>query len=196
MYSVRANILYGLVVLIPIGLLALVGYYIYGFWTLVFLPFSDQLGLTTTQARLAAVAVAIPAFFAISYLVGLLVRTRLGTVSFNAIESGLLSQIPGYGIVANLLRGFADRKSNYPAALIQLGDGIAVPGFVMEDDGGTSVTVLVPLAPIVTMGQVYIVDRHYVEILPDATLDTANRIAQWGIGFQDLVSKTSPKTKL
>lgn len=186
----RVNFLYGLIALVPLALFGLVAYYLYGFWTLVILPLSDELGLTTNQSRIIAVLLAIPCFFALCIFLGWLIRTRFGALTFDFLESRLLSQIPGYGIVANLLRGFADRQSNYPAALVDLtGQGVSVPGFIMEDDGGDRLTVFVPLAPLMTMGSVYIVVRERVEALEDATIETANTIGQWGIGFQQLARR-------
>ena len=162
---------------------------------LVLLPISDQLGLTTFQSQIIAVLLAIPAFFLFCYLLGLLIRTRLGTLTFDFIETRLLAHLPGYDIIANLLRGFADRKSNYPAALVHLAGsaGAGTPAFVMEDDGGDHLTVFVPFAPLMTMGQVYLVPRDQVRIIPDATVDMANGLSQWGIGLQRLLERSGQR---
>jgi uncharacterized membrane protein len=190
--QVRVNFLYGLIALIPIALLGLIGYYLYSFWTLVFVPLSDELGLTDNQSRLVAAALAIPCFFLVCIVLGALIRTSYGSAGYEFVERFVLKPIPGYDIVANLLRGFADRSSKYPAALVDLGgNGVSVPAFIMENDQTDRVTVFVPMAPLMSMGVVHLVDRDRVEILHDATMDTANHIGQWGIGLQKMIARRS-----
>lgn len=187
MNKLRINFFYGLVALLPIAILGLIGYYLYSFWTLVFLPLSDQLGLSTFELRVIAVILAIPAFILLCIGIGWAIRTRLGTVSFEFVENSILRRMPGYDIISNLLRGFAERESRYPAALVRLNsDGVDTPAFVMEHAESPRVTVFVPFAPLMTMGQVYVVDRDRVSIIPNATVGAANHISQWGIGFQDM----------
>ncbi len=194
--SLRVNFLYGLIVLIPLALFGLVAYYLYSFWALVFVPLSDELGLTDNQSRIAAVILAIPCFFVACIALGALIRTSYGSAAYEFVEKYALRPIPGYDIAANLLRGFADRSSRYPAALVDMGgNGVSVPAFVMENDKSERVTVFVPMAPLMSMGTVHLVDRERVEILPEATMETANHIGQWGIGLQDMIARRTQKTE-
>jgi len=56
--------------------------------------------------------------------------------------------VPGYQIIANLLRGIAGDKMTYPPALVTLSaPGTAVLGFIVEDEGDPYLTVYVWAGP-------------------------------------------------
>lgn len=190
MRTIRANILYGMVALIPIVAFLWVAYYAYDLWTAVLEPVSNRFGLTDLQSQLAAVGLAVLALLAVCFVIGTLVRTALGGWLFQSIESWLLRHIPGYEIVANLLRGFADDRSAYHPALIDLaGNGTRTLGFVMEQGTNETVTVFIPSAPLVTVGQIHVVARTRVQLLEASSLDAANCLGQWGVGLQRLAHR-------
>ena len=188
--SIRTNILYGTVFLVPVAAFVLVAYYIFGVWKEILLPFSNQLGLSTIESRALAVVMAIVALLAICFIIGFFIRTRLGAWTFEHLEKRLFSQLPGYNIIASMLRGFADEKSAYPPALVTLfPNGPAVLGFVVEETNGPNLTIYVPNTPMITIGQVYLVDRQNVKFLKGTTMEAANCMSQWGIGLDEFLRK-------
>lgn len=187
---IRTNILYGAVTLIPVAALILVAYYLYTFWTSVLTPLTQRFGLDGWDSQLTAIGLAVGALVAVSFVIGLIVRTRFGSWTFEKIEDRILTHLPGYGMVATLLRGFADDKDAYPAALVTLQPGsAAVLGFVMEDTGTAHLTIFVPSAPMMTVGQIYSVAREQVEVLPESTTEATSALTQWGVGLQPSIEK-------
>ncbi len=190
---IRTNILYGIVFLVPIAAFILVAYYIFGIWKGVLLPLSNQLGLSTVESRTLAVVMAVAALLIICFVIGYLIRTRFGAWTFEHLEKRFFNQLPGYHIIATMLRGFADKENAYPPALVTLiPNGPAVLAFVVEDRNGPQLTVYVPSAPLITVGQVYLVDRENVKILGGKTIDAVNCMSQWGIGLSDFSKGNSP----
>jgi uncharacterized membrane protein len=103
----------------------------------------------------------------------------------------VLKQIPGYEIISNALKGFAEKKTAYRAALVRLyGPGTGVLGFVMEENDNGSVTVFVPAVPALTLGALHVVDRERVTMLEAGSIDVTNCISQWGIGSRKIVGRT------
>jgi len=78
--------------------------------------------------------------------------------------------VPGYELIGNILKGFATQRDAYPAVLVNLhGPGTALFGLVMEEHRNGILTVFVPSAPALTIGNLHIVEReHIVSILEDA----------------------------
>ena len=108
-------------------------------------------------------------------------------------EQVVLKQIPGYKIISNVLKGFAEKKTAYPAALVRLfGSRTAVFGFVMEEHDNGLVTVFVPSAPVLTVGMVYVVERDQVTILDAGAIAVTECISQWGIGSQKILGGAHP----
>ncbi|MEL6288165.1 MAG: hypothetical protein AAFQ42_08715 [Pseudomonadota bacterium] len=185
----RANILYGAAALIPVAALFLVGWYLYEFWQSVLTPITRYFGLETFDSQATALGLSIAALVIVCFIVGLFVRSTVGSWTFDRLESRILAHVPGYGMLSTLLRGFADNEHAYPAALAKLnqGEGRALC-FVMEDGGGPEVTVFVPSVPVMTVGQVYLLPRGDIEMLPNASTETANALTQWGVGTQAAVA--------
>ena len=91
--------------------------------------------------------------------------------------------IPGYEIIASLLRGIAGNKMSYPPALITLSaPGTALLGFVMEDKGDPYLTIFVPTAPMMTTGAIHVVERSRVRPIEGSSIDAANCVTRWSLG--------------
>ncbi|MGI9386967.1 MAG: DUF502 domain-containing protein [Methyloligellaceae bacterium] len=187
--TIRANILYGTILLIPVAAFILIAYYIFGIWREILRPLSEQLGLSTIESRALAFVLALGILLTFCFIIGALLRTRLGTWTFEKIESRLLNHLPGYNMLATLLRGFAEDHENYRPALVTLiSDGPAALAFVMEDNGGGHLTVFVPSAPMMTVGSIYLVERNRVQALEGSAIGAANIISQWGVGLGDYLA--------
>ena len=191
--AIRTNTLYGILVLIPVAAFALVAYYVYGLWKTAMVPIAEQLKLSTIESQLLAIGLALLFLLIVCFFMGTIVRTRLGAWTYETLEKRVLNHLPGYGVVATLLRGFADNTEAYQPAVVSLmPNSAAVLGFVMEDKGGPQLTVFVPSAPLMTVGQIYLVQREDVRLLSGTTIDAANCISQWGVGLHDYTMPAAP----
>lgn len=180
----RANILYGLVILIPIAVIGVILGQILG----LVRSFAAFMGLDSGASAGAAILLALVLLVIICYGVGALVRTRLGAWSFERVEQKLLQHVPGYKITSRILKGFADEDMTYPPVLAQVSaPGAAVLGFVVEENENDSVTVFVPSTPAITVGKIYILSRDRVTYLDASTLDLVNCLTEWGTGSKTLI---------
>ncbi len=180
----RANFVYGLLVLVPIGILVILVVEAVEVLNQIAVPLAGLLGLEISPLVGATGVVAgLLLLVVTSYLVGSVIRTELGSWSFEKVEDRLLAQIPGYKIVGNILKGFAgEEEARYRAALVDLyGGGASVLGYVMEELPDGRLAVFVPMSPTPTMGTVHIVDSKAVTLL-DSAIDATAAISEWGIG--------------
>ncbi len=180
----KTNVIYGLLVLVPSAIIFLLLAKIIEILEKTAVAFN----LESTTGLVVAIMLGLLLLLILCFVVGAFVRTQIGSWSLERLERKVLKQIPGYEIISNVLKGFAEKRTAYPAALIQLyGQGTAVLGFIMEENDNGSLTVFVPSAPTLTVGSLHVVDRERVTILEAGSMDITNCISQWGIGSQKIL---------
>jgi len=150
---------------------------------------SKAVGLESALSAFVLILLVITGFVLLCYGAGSLVHTKVGGWSFDKFEKLILAQVPGYRIIKNIIIGVSEEKvKSYKPALIQLGPkGTAIMGFVMEENGNETITVFVPNSPVLTMGNIYIVEKNRVTLLESGYLDMFNCISEWGTGSGKVV---------
>ena len=184
----RTNVIYGVLVLVPLAVIVLFLAKIVE----ILESIARSLDLQSAWSVVGAVILALLLVLLVCFMVGAFIRTRLGSWSLDRFERKVLKQIPGYEILSNALKGFAEKKTAYRAALVQLyGPGTGVLGFVMEENDNGSVTVFVPAVPTLTVGGLHVVDRERITMLEAGSIDVTNCISQWGIGSRKILGNIS-----
>jgi uncharacterized membrane protein len=178
------NLLYGVIALIPIAIVVFVvveALRLLG-------EIAKPLALHSRFAAAAVVIAGVVGLVVLCFLLGSLVRTRLGSTTFDTIERRFLNRLPIYEPLANLLRGFARKSEGYQPALVALlGPGTGVFCLMMEDNGDGTVTVFVPSAPTMAVGMVHVVDKDRITVLKASLSDVSTCISQWGVGSRKLL---------
>jgi uncharacterized membrane protein len=183
----RTNVIYGVLVLVPLGVIVL----LLAKMVEILEKIAEPLNLQSATSVIGAVILAVLLVLLLCFVVGVFVRTRLGSWSLERFERTILKQIPGYEIISNALKGFAEKKTAYRAALVRLyGPGTGVLGFIMEENDNGSLTVFVPSVPTLTMGSLHVVDRERVTMLEAGSIDVTNCISQWGIGSRKILGSS------
>ncbi len=190
---IRTNIVYGAIALLPVAVFTYIAVQLFGYIKETTKALAPYLGSSPYFGTGFILALTIAALLLICYLFGALVRTQIGALTFDKVNSKLSDLIPGYEIITNLLRGIAGNKMLYPPALITLSaPGTAVLGFVMEDEGDPYVTVFVPSTPVLTAGLVHVVERSRVQLIEGSSMEAANCIGQWGLGLKEFRGAITP----
>lgn len=180
------NLLYGVIAMIPIAIIALLLFEVFRLLGEVAKP----LALHSRLAAAAVVIAGLVGLVVLCFLLGSLVRTRLGSSTFDTIERRFLNRLPVYEPLANVLRGFARRSEGYQPALVALyGPGTSVFCLVMEDNGDGTLTVFAPSAPTMAVGMVHVVEASRVTPLKATLSDVSTCISQWGVGSRKVVAK-------
>lgn len=189
----RTNIIYGAIALLPVAALVYILIKLFGFLETLAEPLLPYLGTHPLIKTVLLLALTVSTLLILCYLFGLLINTQIGALSFEKLESRLRENIPGYQIIANLLRGIVGDKMSYPPALITLSaPGTAVLGFVVEDQGDPYLTVYVPSAPVLTAGAIHVVERSRVQMIEGSHVEAANCVTQWGLGLKKFRGSVAP----
>ena len=141
------------------------------------LPIEGVAGMTLVT--LAAVLVIL--FFC--FMTGLFVKMRIGSMIRQWLESVLLKRLPGYTMFKNLSKRIAGEGGiEFAPALIDLyGSEARSLGFIIEERGEGNLTVFVPISPMPTLGQVFLVPGTHVQKLEAKFVDVVNSLTQWGM---------------
>ena len=187
----KTNVIYGMIVAFPFAII---------FITLEKLVnllqgVSRFIGLESTFAASLAIFLALLFLLIVFYALGALMHTKIGALSFERLEKKIFTQIPGYKIISNMLKGFTEDKIKaYRPALVQLYQpGTSVFCFVMEGNDNNTMTVFVPSVPTLTVGSLHVVDPDLVTFLEVRHKEIVDCITEWGIGSNRVVGLTDRK---
>jgi uncharacterized membrane protein len=122
------------------------------------------------------------------FLIGVAVRTRVGTLFRGRMETSL-ARIPGYELFRSLTQQIAGqgRESVWKPALVEIEDAL-VPAFIIEDLEDGRLTVFVPSVPTPLAGAINILDRKRVHPLEIPFTQAIKSVSRWGSGSKDLVA--------
>ena len=126
---------------------------------------------------------------ALCFLIGVVVRTRMGQTARDKIERTFFERIPGYALLRSLTQQMAgkSRENIWKPALLDGDEGLLLV-FIIEEFHDGRYTVFVPSIPTPLAGAVYVVERSRVHPLDVPFTDALKMVSRWGSGAKDLVA--------
>lgn len=189
---ISTTFLGGLLILLPLIILIIVFNGFYGFIAQNIRPFTQILIETVRLSEFLASVISLFFILGLSFLTGLLVRTRFGVVAYNIVEENILKRIPGYRIIKGTVAQIfgADKTIFHGVALVQLfGNETLMTAFITETHTDGSYTVFVPSGPAPTAGFIYHLKAEFVHKV-DYPVDLALKtIISLGAGSDDIYNK-------
>lgn len=117
-------------------------------------PIVNLIGVRAVGGVGLRTIVAIVGLILVSFLAGLIARTRLGRVAFNAVENSVLGILPQWRIARGLVASLdPERAAEVEVVLVPTDAGWCM-GFVLEKPAGDWWPVFIPGAPQWTSGSV------------------------------------------
>lgn len=189
---IRTTFVGGFLIVLPIVILLIVLNWLFATLTDYIRPITNILIQTARVNEFVASFFAVVFIVLVFFLVGLLVKTEIGKVSFQAFEDKFLAKIFGYRIIKEtVLQIFGEEKKVFRAvALVKLfGNDTLMTAFVTDEHSDGSYTVFIPSGPAPTAGFVYHVQKEQITII-DIPVDQALRtILSLGAGSKKLIEQ-------
>lgn len=193
----------GFMVVLPLVIFISLLYWLLGLLRSIIRPMSDWLTTWTAIAHFAADLLVIGLLLSLFFVIGLLVRTRMGSWARELMDYWLGKLAPGYNTIREVVMQLIGGEGNTSllngqvcrAYLMGRMHGVSVTGIVTEIHANGDYTVYVPTAPIPTSGFVYHLSADCVDILPHVGVETAMRtVIACGIGSRILseIPETAP----
>jgi len=125
----------------------------------------------------------------VCFLIGVGIRTRLGTAIRERMETSVFERIPGYALFRSLTQQVAGegRENVWKPALVEVEEAL-VPAFIIEEFEDGRFTVFVPSVPTPLAGAVYILSSERVHPLDVPFTQAITSISRWGSGSKELVA--------
>ncbi len=177
---IRRSMLGGLVVLLPIAIVALFLNWLYGALSGAIKPLTTILTQSLGLPGPVADIVILMLLILVCFTVGHLVSTRMGGWAWSGLERRLMGRLPGYftlrDMVAQLLGGARSSSLSRGTEVARVWlygreVDVSVTALVTAWHGDGRVTVFVPTGPNPTSGFIYHVDADLVETYPHAGVD-------------------------
>lgn len=183
----------GLVVALPIAIFLFLLQWLFGLVTGFTAPFSRWLFSWTTLPGVVTDLIGLLLLLGIFFLIGLLVKTSMGSWLHGRIDQWLVRFAPGYGTIREVVKQLVGGDGESPilrgqvcrAYILGPDSPVSVTAIVTAYHSNGDLTVYVPTAPIPSSGFVYHLHESCVELLPHISVETAMRtVISCGIGSQ------------
>jgi uncharacterized membrane protein len=188
MNKIRDLLAEGLLLALPLGAAAYLFFKVIGLLSKLLIPATHLLpngrwfGIAAVEiAALLVLLVALVALGAFS-------RSKLGRRIAKVIEDTVLSKVPFYLIIKNIVADVTNTESatDLQPALVSFDDN-AVLGFIVEESDDKSMyTVFIPSSPSAATGSVTLMPKSRVQLLDAPTMTAMRAMKQRGFGLQAL----------
>jgi uncharacterized membrane protein len=176
----------GILLLVPLAMLGAVLYLVYDILVELAqasglnLPFNDFVnGMVIGVGALIAV-------LALCFLVGLALRTGVGSALERRFDDLLEKYLPVVGMLRNLVMQIVGSQEEVlklkPAEVCLYGGDSRQYALIVEELPDDRVVVFVPSVPAATIGQIHVVPLAAVTILETPVQELLNAVTQWGAG--------------
>jgi uncharacterized membrane protein len=154
---VKTTMIGGIGVILPVIILVLVFSWLFRFVTRNVRPLTNLIFADPEAIGLFADIISIILIIAVCFLIGMFVKTKIGTYVYNSIERVLLDKIPGYNLAKDTVAQFiggGEMPFSSVALVKPFGTDTLMTGFITDKHVDGSYTVFVPTGPNPTSGNI------------------------------------------
>lgn len=198
---IRMSLLGGLVVILPVALLAITFTWILNFIRKFINPIANLilniieitgLRFPSYMKELFADIIAILVILIICFIVGVIVRTKVGKYLHKQVEKRILARFPLYNLFREtILQFFGTKRMPFSKVAVAniYGNETMVTAFITDEHDNGMVTVFVPTGPNPTSGNIYHLKEEFVHPIDAPVEDTMRSIISCGAGSRNILSK-------
>ncbi|MFV1951474.1 MAG: DUF502 domain-containing protein [Nitrospinota bacterium] len=193
----KTSLIGGMVVILPVAILLFVFKWIFNIVTDIIQPLTNLVMMKSQTQEILADMLVIAVILTACFIVGVFVRTRLGTFIYKILENRILKIAPGYSLVKETVIQFlGNKKSPFSSvALVQIfGNETLVSAFVTDTHANGSYSVFVPTGPNPTSGNIYHLKGKYVHPVDIPVEDAMRSIISCGAGSTRLINAYMEKS--
>jgi len=197
---IKKSILGGLIILLPVAILAMGFRWLYRLVTDIIQPFTNLVVNFIGFPEIVGDLFVLVAMAGLCFVMGYLVTTKGGAYLHARFDDRLARFAPGYRMIKDIIGQFVGDKSKSPfangeVALVNIfGEQTAtqVTAIVTSRHPDGRFTVFVPTGPNPTSGNMYHVNEPQVKLQPEIKIEDMMRtIIACGAGSGDLFRKSS-----
>lgn len=188
---VKTALLGGMLILLPLTILIFAVNWIFNFVRQAISPLT-VIVMTKSQFQGIIADLLVIIFILLAcFLLGILVRTKLGKWIYDSIENAILKKAPGYSLIKETIAQFLGSKQSpfSSVALVQIfGNDTMASAFITDSHDDGSYTVFIPTGPNPTSGNIYHLKKENVHPVDVPVEDAMRSIISCGAGSAKLIA--------
>ena len=195
---IKTSLLGGIAVILPITILFLIFKWIFNFIIQVIQPITSLVVARSHFQTLAAVVIVLGIILSTCFLVGAVVKTKIGRFIHGHLDTRLSKLVPGYSTIKLTVTQFFDRKSapfSSVALVRAFDDESLMTAFITDTHPDGSYTVFVPCGPNPTTGYILHMQKKYVHPVPVSVEVALRSVISCGAGSQPILAAYHRKIK-
>ncbi|MFC1839667.1 DUF502 domain-containing protein [Thermodesulfobacteriota bacterium] len=195
----KNTILGGLIVILPVAVLFFILSWVFRLVRKAISPLTIIVMEKSPLQGLVADVLVILLLIVTCFVVGVIVRTKVGKWLHSFLESNILLRAPGYLLIKETVFQFLGKKKPpfSSVALVDIfGNGALATAFITDEHEDGSYTVFVPTGPNPTSGLIYHMPRNRVRIVKVSIEEAMQSIISCGAGSSNLIAKMAEDDRL
>jgi len=197
---IKNRIFIGLITLLPLIILMYIINFVYQFFYDISYPIVDIFSISSSAIH-SLIALSIFLIFCILlFLVGVAMKTAIGRESSKFVETVILNKIPGYVMLKESVEKFKNTNASgsifSKVALVDLHENTILMGGFVTDESEKHYTVYIPVAPNITSGFIYHVEKKWVIKLEDCSSEEMIKtLVSCGCGSSNILNRSVSNEK-
>jgi uncharacterized membrane protein len=187
---IKTSLIGGFAVILPITILILIFKWIFNFIIQIIQPLTNLVVARSDFQVIVADLVVLGIILSSFFLVGAIVRTKIGKFIQKHFDNSLAKLVPGYGIIKSTVTHLLERK-RYPfssVALVQAFENdTLMTAFVIDTHPSGRYTVFVPTGPNPTTGYIFHMEKKYVHPVMVSVEEALRSVISCGVGSKPLL---------
>ncbi len=187
---VKTSVIGGLTVILPAVFLFLIFRWLFNRITDIIQPVTNLIIAKGQYQEFVADVLVLAIIVAICFLVGAVIKTKIGQFIHENLEDHILNLAPGYPTIKAVVMQFIGKKKSpfSSVALVQIfGNETLMTAFVTDTHDSGRRTVFVPTGPNPTSGLIFHIPRKYVHPVGVSVEETMRSVIGCGAGSTNLI---------
>jgi uncharacterized membrane protein len=187
---IKTSIIGGLAVILPAVVLILIFRWLFYWITDIIQPLTNLMIARAQFQEIVADVFVITIILAVCFLVGVVIKTKVGQFIQHNLEKRILQMAPGYPTIKSVVMQFIGKeKSPFSSvALVQVfGNEILMTAFITDTHESGRYTVFVPTGPNPTSGLIFHIPKKYVHPVKVSVEEAMRSVIGCGAGSSNLL---------
>jgi uncharacterized membrane protein len=187
----KTSILGGVVVILPMFIFIMVFKWLFGWVTDIIQPLTNLIVTKSHMSEIIADALVIAVIVISCFIIGIIVKTKIGKFIHENLESRILKVAPGYGTIKEIVLQLIGKKFPFSSvALVRIFENdTLVTAFITDSHADGSYTIFVPTAPNPTSGFICHVKGEYVQHIDIPIEEAMRSVITCGAGSKKILSR-------
>ena len=187
----KTSVIGGLAVILPAVFLFLIFQWLFNWITDIIQPLTNLITARGQLNEIVADILVIAIIVTICFLVGVVIKTKIGKFIHENLEDHILNLAPGYPTIKAVVMQFVGKKKSpfSSVALVQIfGNETLMTAFITDTHDSGRHTVFVPTGPNPTSGLIFHIPQRYVHPVGVSVEAAMRSVIGCGAGSTALIS--------